>query len=160
MEDFDEKQVQECSQLTILNGYHILKNVLSKEFVEQMKEAVLNEFNHQKENGLTRSRGEGRWQIELHNGKGNWLHEELVANAKLISVLWELLGNDMVLASAVAHIAEPNAVPQPPHIDFEPLFNQYLPLPPYCVYLHIPLGKINCAQIKTLHINIFHLKSM
>jgi ectoine hydroxylase-related dioxygenase (phytanoyl-CoA dioxygenase family) len=28
---------------------------------------------------------------------------------------------------------------QEPHIDYEPLFDTFLPLPPYCVYVHIPL---------------------
>jgi hypothetical protein len=139
----NEEELRKHSQLVVLNGYTVVKQLLSHSFVDRMCTSVMEEFNAQKLAGTLRDRGEKRYQLELMGGKGGWINPEIFENSALIGVLWELLGYDMILASAAAHVAEPGATPQPPHIDFEPLFDQFLPLPPYCIYVHIPLVDTN-----------------
>ncbi|ELR14633.1 Phytanoyl-CoA dioxygenase [Acanthamoeba castellanii str. Neff] len=123
-----------------MNGYCIVRSAIDPTF---LRDTVRPAFDaHFTSVVLPRrpqpNRGPGRYQAVLPL-TAPFIDPRLVGADMIVRVLDHLLGPDFVLSLASSHVALPGCEQQEPHIDYEPLFDTFLPLPPYCVYVHIPL---------------------
>lgn len=92
------------------NGYHLLKNIISPEEANSVRELVLSRLDEgADQNGQIAIRNILHWGGTIHH---------LVTNHRLLSLAHKLLGDDATLAAISARVLPPNCPPGGLHVDY------------------------------------------
>ncbi|KAL6050183.1 Phytanoyl-CoA dioxygenase [Balamuthia mandrillaris] len=136
---------QHAAKVVQMNGFYHLEGAFDPRYIAHLHAEFMQHFEHHLRSRPKPNRGPHRYQLLLPLNE-LFTAERLLCNPAFFSVVRLLLGEDCILGLMSAHVALPGCEEQNAHIDYEPLFDTFLPLPPYCIYVHVPLVDITAEN--------------